>query len=461
MSTANAAQSPGASVNPAAALAPARTATPWAVLGLLMLGFLISFVDRTSLSSALADKGFIASFALTSVDRGWLNSAFFWAYGLMQLPMGYVVDRYGVKWPYTICFALWCLATALTGAVTALAGLITMRLLIGAAEAVVVPASYRWIGNNIPEHHKGLAAGIFAMGGKFGPAIGAPLAAWLIVHQSWQFMFVLTGLAGLIWLMPWLALVKNDLPSKEQLAAAKQKASSVSLGSLFRSPVIWGAMVNNFCYGYFTFYCMTWMPAYLVEQRGLSLKSSGLYTFFSFIGIALMATFAGWLADRIIERGRDAVAVRKAFVIAGFIGGSTVLLGAYADTLQTALFWNVLSLTLLGLATANNLALCKLTLIPKQVIGTAVGVQQLATSLAGGVSASLSGWLLHVSGNYELPMKVIFVFLLIGALNTAIVLRPKWSPKVTPPGAPAAPPPQGGDTSGPAEPVPRRPLGNG
>lgn len=408
----------------------ATEARVWGVLALLTLGMLISFVDRTSLSSALADSRFIEAFALTSVDRGWLNSAFFWAYGLMQLPMGWVVDRYGVKWPYAICFALWCLATALTGAVTALAALLVMRLIIGAAEAVAIPASYRWIGNNVPEHHKGFAAGIFAMGGKLGPAIGAPVAAWLIVHQSWQFMFFATGLVGLLWLMPWLAMVKSDLPSKEQLVVAKKKASSVSLASILKSPVIWGAMINNFCYGYFVFYCMTWMPAYLVEQRGLTLKNSGLYTFFSFIGIALVATLAGWVADRLIERGRDAVFVRKAFVIAGFVGGSTVLFGIFAETLEQALFWNVLSLTLLGLATANNLALCKLTLIPKPVIGLAVGVQQVATSLAGGISASLSGWLLHVSGSYDLPMKVIFVFLLVGALNTAILLRPKWSPKV-------------------------------
>jgi len=408
----------------------AGTGTMWGILALLTVGLLISFIDRTSLSSALADKHFVAEFSLTSVDRGWLNSAFFWAYGLMQLPMGWVVDRYGVKWPYTICFFVWCLATALTGLVTALFGLILMRLLVGAAEAIVIPASYRWIGNNMGENHKGLAAGILSMGGKFGPAIGAPVAAWLIVSYSWKWMFVLTGLLGLLWLVPWILSVRNDLPSKEALAASKTRASSVTLGSLLRSPVIWGAMVNNFCYGYFTFYCMTWMPAYLVEQRGLSLKESGLYTFFSFAGIALVATFAGWLADRLIEGGRDAVFVRKAFVIAGFVGGTTVLLGAHASTLEAALFWNVLSLTLLGLATANNLALCKLTLIPKQAIGLATGVQQLATSLAGGVSASLSGWLLHVSGNYDLAMQVIVLFLLIGATNTAILLRPKWSPKV-------------------------------
>lgn len=411
-------------------LKPPAAVNVWGVLALLTLGLLISFVDRTSLSSALADKNFVNEFGLTSVDRGWLNSAFFWTYGLMQLPMGWLVDRYGVKWPYAVCFFLWCLATALTGLVTALAALILMRLIVGAAEAIVIPASYRWIGNNMGENHKGFAAGVLSMGGKIGPAIGAPVAAWLIVNHSWTFMFVATGLAGLLWLVPWLTMTRNDLPSRAELVANKKKASSVTLRAILKSPVIWGAMINNFCYGYFVFYCMTWMPAYLVEQRGLSLKNSGLYTFFSFIGIAIVATLAGWLAYRIIERGRDAVFVRKAFVIAGFVGGSTVLLGVFAQTLEQALFWNVLSLTLLGLATANNLALCKLTLIPKQAIGLATGVQQLATSLAGGVSASLSGWLLHVSGSYDLPMKVIVVFLLIGATNTAILLRPKWAPKV-------------------------------
>jgi MFS family permease len=405
----------------------------WTILGLLAVGVLISFVDRTSISSALADKSFVEAFALTSVDRGWINAAFFWTYGLFQIPMGYVADRYGVKWPYAICFALWCAATALMGAVTALGGLVLMRLLIGMAEAIVIPASYRWIRNNFDESQNGLAVGLLAMGNKFGPAIGAPVGAWLIVNYSWNVMFVATGIVGLIWLAPWLLLVRNDFPTKAELAAAKHKASSVTMGAILSSPVVWGGMITNFCYGYFTFYCMTWMPAYLVEQRGLSLGKSGLYTFFSFAGIAIVAAAAGWAADRIIATGRNAAKVRKTFIIGGFIGGCTVLLGAYAETLEMALFWNVLSLSLLGLATANNLALSRLTLIPKQAIGLVTGVQQVATSLAGGVAASLSGWLLHISGSYDLPMMVIFVFLIIGAVATAILFRPEWAPKVTEP----------------------------
>jgi predicted MFS family arabinose efflux permease len=277
------------------------------------------------------------------------------------------------------------------------------------------------------------------MGNKFGPAIGAPISAWLIVNWSWKLMFVATGAIGVLWLVPWLLLVRNDLPPKSQRQdVLRGRYGHVSLGNILASPVVWGGMINNFCYGYFTFYCMTWMPAYLVEQRGLSLKESGLYTFFSFAGIAIVAALAGRAADAIIDRGRDPVAVRKAFVIAGFVGGCTVILGTFATSLGWALFWNVFSLSFLGLATANNLALSRLTLIPRQAIGLVTGVQQVATSLAGGVAATLSGWLLHVSGSYDLPMLVIFVFLVIGAAATAVLLRPQWSPRVSdgvPPGA--------------------------
>ncbi|WP_233806598.1 MFS transporter [Paraburkholderia sp. HP33-1] len=406
-------------------------ANRWAVLALLAIGVLISFVDRTSISSTLADADFIRHFALTDVDRGWINAAFFWSYGLFQVPMGWVADRYGVKWPYAISFALWCAATALMGAVTALASLVVMRLIIGMAEAIVIPASYRWIRNNFDEKHSGLAVGILAMGNKFGPALGAPVGAWFIVNYSWQMMFIATGLVGLIWLAPWLLLVRNDLPSKAELVVANRSARAVSLGSILASPVVWGGMITNFCYGYFTFYCMTWMPAYLVEQRGLSIGRSGLFTFFSFAGIAIVAALAGSAADLIIARGKDPIVVRKVFTVTGFVGGCTVLLGAYAPTLQLALFWNVLSLSLLGFVTANNLVLSRLTLIPKQAIGLVTGVQQLATSLAGGVAASLSGWLLHVSGSYDLPMMVILGFLVVGAMATIVLYRREWSPRLT------------------------------
>jgi MFS transporter, ACS family, D-galactonate transporter len=186
----------------------------------------------------------------------------------------------------------------------------------------------------------------------------------------------------------------------------------------------------TFCSSYFVFYSATWMPAYLVEQRGLSLENSGVYTFFSFVGVAIVAVAAALAADRLIARGRDPVAVRKAFVVAGSLGGMTILLGAYTDSQEMALFWNVASLSLFGLNTANNLALSKLTLIPKPAIGLNTGLLTIATSLAGGVSASLAGWLLQVGGSYTLPIMSVCVFLLIGATSALVLMRREWAPKV-------------------------------
>ncbi|MDR5762752.1 MFS transporter [Caballeronia sp. LZ035] len=405
----------------------------FSVLALLALGVLIAYIDRTSISATLAHPDFIRHFALDDIDRGWINAAFFWSYGVFQVPMGWVADRYGVKWPYAISFALWCVATALMGAVTALASLVVMRLVIGAAEAIVIPASYRWIRNNFDESQNGLAVGLLAMGNKFGPAFGAPLGAWIIVNYSWQAMFIGTGLVGLMWLLPWLTMVRSDYPAQPEVIRSHISARTVTLGNILSSPVVWGGIITNFCYGYFTFYCMTWMPAYLVEQRHLSISRSGVFTFFSFAGIAIVALVAGWVADRVIAGGRNPILVRKVFTVTGFLGGCTVLLGAYADTVQMALFWNVLSLSLLGLVTANNLVLSRLTLIPKQAIGLVTGIQGVATSLAGGVTASLSGWLLQVSGSYRLPMLIILVFLVVGALATAFLYRPEWAPRVSEP----------------------------
>jgi len=410
-----------------------RLESRWGVVVLLALGLMIAWSDRSSMSAAIADHRFVNEFLLTSVQRGWLGSSIFWAYGLFQLPMGWLVDRYGVKWPYAICFCLWCVAAAATGVVTTLTGLIVVRILIGAAEAVVVPATYRYIADRFEETQKGSALAIYSVGGKMGPALGAPLAAWLIAGTSWKVMFIVTGLAGMVWLLPWLLMVRNDYPDRTELARRKEVAATVPMRNLLASPVVWGGLVTNFCYAYFAFYCMTWMPAYLVEQRGLSLTRSGVYTAMSFFGVAATAALSGWAADRLIARGHDAVIVRKSFMVVGFIGGMTVLFGAYAPTLQMALFWNVLSLTLVGLVTTNNLALVKLTLIPKQATGLNTGFQQVATSLAGGISASLSGWLLHVGHSYTLPMMAIVVFLFLGATSTIVLMRRKWAPKVNVP----------------------------
>jgi MFS family permease len=117
----------------------------WVIVGLLSLGIIIAYVSRANLSVVLAIPSFNKSFNLSDTDRGMVNSAFFWTYAALQLPAGWVVDRYGVKFPYAIGFVLWCMASACTAFVHSVTQLVSLRALLGTAESMVAPASIRWI----------------------------------------------------------------------------------------------------------------------------------------------------------------------------------------------------------------------------------------------------------------------------------------------------------------------------
>ena len=407
----------------------------WATLVILSFGALIAYVDRMSISSALAVDAFKLHFGLSNIGRGWVNSAFFWSYAVMQIPMGWIVDRFGVKWPYAISFALWCVASAAIGLTSTLTGLIVLRLIVGAAEGVVVPGTYRWIRGNFDPDRSGAALGFYALCSKLGPALSAPLAAWFIVTLDWRWMFILTGLIGALWLVPWL-LVARDVPGERREVAAADPG--MTFRSILLNRFVLGTVIVYFCYDYFAFFCMTWMPAYLVEQRGLSLQQMGLFAFYSFAGIALVAFLAGWLADEIIRRAGHAVLVRKLFVLAGFGVASTILLGAQAQSVEAALFWNVASLAGLGLATANNLALCSIMLIPGGIVGRVKGIQNTAVAVAGIVAPLATGWLLHLTGSFVAPMALVFALMIVGAVTVVFVLRPKWAPDAVAAGNPRA-----------------------
>jgi MFS family permease len=338
-----------------------------------------------------------------------------------------LIDKYGVKFPYAIGFFAWSLMTAATALCSSISQLLSLRVLLGVAESVITPASMRWIRFNFQEKERGLAVGLYMTGTKIGPAIGAPVTAWLIAMYDWRVMFMILGLGSLVWLVPWLTLVRNDDRQIEKKLTSTSNQETVSFGRVMQSPVIWGTIIGTFCYMYFVYFCLTWMPAYFVERRNLSLSSMGLYTFFSFGGMATMAAVAGWAADRLIANGRDPVSVRKAFTIAGFVIASTEVIGALSDSVSVALFFAVFSLSGLGLATANYWALTQ-TLIPGASIGRIVGIQNCAANLPGIVAPILTGWLIQKTGSYEAPMQAIWFFLILGIAAYVFLVREKYAP---------------------------------
>ncbi|MFN7935319.1 MAG: MFS transporter [Bryobacteraceae bacterium] len=399
----------------------------WTIVCLLSLGMIIAYVDRSNLSVALADKSFIKEFSLSDSDRGLMNSAFFWSYALLQIPAGFLVDRFGLKFPYAMGFAMWSLVSAASAGITGIGQLVGLRVALGVGEAVVTPASLRWIRFNIDEKQRGLAVGLYMAGTKLGPAIGAPMAAYLVLNYGWRNMFVILGLGCLLWLIPWLTLVKNnDLELEAQMVKAT-KMKPISFGRLFSTRLIWGIIIGTFCYNYFVYFCMTWLPAYFAESRGLTLGKSGAFTGFSFGGMATVATLAGWWADRIIARGGDPVQTRKWFTVAGLLVASTELIGAFAESNDVALGFAIVSLSGLGLATANYWALTQ-TLMPGAAIGRIAGIQNMASNMSGIVAPIMTGWLKTVTGSYAAPMYMVGALLLTGVLAYTFMVHAKYAP---------------------------------
>jgi MFS transporter, ACS family, D-galactonate transporter len=407
----------------------AKVATPsshrnrWLVVALLTLGIIIAYTDRINLSAAL--PAIRTSFPLSPAAAGLLLSAFFWAYTLLQTPAGWVVDRFGLKWPYAAGMFLWSAVCASTALVSSLHGLIAARIIVGIGEAIAIPASMRYIRENFAERERGLPMGILMSGTKYGPAMGAPIATYLVLAYGWRWMFAINGAFCILWLLPWLFFVK-DHPGTTNSQPGESAPAPVSLGAILRTPVIWGTCLATFCYMYFVYFCLTWMPTYFKERFGLSLAASSWFTFMSFAGTGTISILAGWAADRFIARGSNPVTVRKAFTIAGFVLAFSASFGAFSHSTAIALFLAVFSLSGLGLATANYWALTQ-TLMPRSASARAAGIQNTAANLAGIAAPWITGLLVQKTGDFNAPLIAIGFWLLVGIGCYLFLVREKYA----------------------------------
>jgi MFS family permease len=410
-----------------------RTFRIWIIVVLLAVANVIAYVDRSNLSVAIATEEFKDFFRLSDAQRGDLSSAFFWTYAFLQIPAGAVADRWGVKGPLAAGFIIWSVVSAATGWATTLGQLFALRMLLGVGEAIITPGALRWIRFHIDERRRGTATGIFFAGAKLGPAIGTQAAVLLIITYGWREMFVILGLGCLLWLIPWWLLVKEDAPQSKPVVGnpSTPTVREVPFSAVFRTPAIYGIVIGTFAYNYFNYFCLTWLPAYFVEQWGFSLTHMGWYTAFSFGGMAAVAILAGAAADRIISHGYDPIRVRKAFTVAGLLVASTQIIGIMSGSRDLAVVFAVVSLSGLGLATANYWALTQ-TLMPSGAIGRITGVQNFASNLSGIVAPILTGRLVAMTGSYEAPMQAIAVLLAAGVVSYIFLVRKEFAPGLQP-----------------------------
>jgi sugar phosphate permease len=184
----------------------------WRVLVWLLIGGIINYLDRASLS--IAAPGMIHDLGLTRTQIGLLGTVFSWTYAVMQLPAGWIIDRFGAKKAYAIAMIWWSVAMWLTGVVGSISGLIVMRALLAVGEAPCWPTSAKITAAWFPGKERGFATGIWDSSSKWGPALAPAILVALMIAFGWRSLFHVTGAVGIAFAFLFLLLYRNPTESK-------------------------------------------------------------------------------------------------------------------------------------------------------------------------------------------------------------------------------------------------------
>jgi len=381
----------------------------WSIVGLLFVASAINYFDRGTISVALPLISLELHFG--PEVKGLLLSAFFWSYASMQIPTGWIADRANLRWLYTGAFALWSLAQGMTGLAAGLGALIVFRILLGIGESIYLPGGTKIVSLLFAPKDRGLPCGLFDCGTRVGLAIGAPLTALLIVHYGWRRMFLLAGVAGILWLIPWFMTFPASLPSRNGRPDIRPVSPQRHRLVTWDRNLL-GICLGFFCFDYYWYLLVNWLPDYLMTARHLPVMKAGLYSALPYIVFGASEPLAGWLADRLIHLGWDETKTRKGFITGAFLTGLLLIPAARVATANHAI-WLVAGASLVGFATANLIVILQCC-APEEEIGIWTGFENLAGNIGGVVAPLLTGLLIHWTGSYFPGFALASGLLLVG-----------------------------------------------
>jgi MFS transporter, ACS family, D-galactonate transporter len=400
-------------------IAPARVSAAdpasrrrWAVVSLLFAASLINYLDRATLSLALPVIG--VDLHLDPTGKGLLLSAFFWSYAFMQVPAGLCVDRFPIRWFYAAMFTLWSLACGLTGFVGSLATFLALRVLLGIGESVYFPGGTKVVYLLFPPKARGLPSGLFNSGTRLGFAVGGVVVPPLIVAFGWRAMFAIVGFGSLVWLLPWLYVVPGRIHSD----AAVAPTTTVRLPTFNRN--LLGICLGFFCFDYFLYLLLTWLPDYLVQARHLTMMRAGVYSALPFLAFGVSEVLGGGIADRLMRRGWTETRARKTVVTVGLLAGLLLIPAVFVSSGETAIAF-IIGACFVGLSTGNSIAIVQ-ACAPAKEIAAWSGMQNLAGNLGGIVAPLLTGILISRTGSYVPGFILAAVLVVAGILPYWFVL---------------------------------------
>jgi MFS transporter, ACS family, D-galactonate transporter len=375
---------------------------------LLSISVLINYVDRGTLS--IAAPVLKDDLHLSPSQLGVLLSSFFWTYSVFQIVSGWLVDRFEVNWLLAAGVLVWSAATLTTGLVHGFALLLTARLLLGIGESVSYPSYNKIIAKHFQASQRGRANGLISAGWAGGPALGTLVGGLLMARVGWRAFFLVMGAASLLWLFPWITW----MPRGPGLASTKATKPASILEILLQRSA-WGTFAGLFCFNYLWYFLITWLPFYLVRQRGFSLRTMSLVGGAAFLALAISVVTFGWLADRWIVASNNPTRVLKTLCGGGLALASVsfVVVFLVADhTMAMAVL--IFSCVALGMCSPNLWTMTQILAGP-QTAGKWAGLENFCGNVAGIVAPIIVGIILERTGQFFWAFAMTGAVTLLGA----------------------------------------------
>ena len=389
----------------------------WLVF-MTVLAVYICMIDRIAISIAIIPM---------AEDNGWsptvqgaVMSAFFLGYVTLQIPAGYLSDRFGGKWVLGLGVLFWSLFTLLTPASAALGitVLLACRFLMGVAEAVTWPSIYSLYSRWVHPDRRASAVGLMNSGISGGAVIALICTPWLIGVWSWQGAFYLYGVLGILWFAVWAPRARSR-PAKPtqweetESATARTPAGSpqsdsapnayyprLTVARMLRSRAVWALAIAHICINWSLYLVLSWFPTFVNRELGADLQLAGFLALAPTIVSLIMAPLAGRLFDRLIAKGHDRLKVRRTMQSLAFVGITGAMM---AITLTDSLILSVTVITLSNALTAFSIggfATNHLDIAPNQS-GLLMGVTNTLAAVSSSASVFVSGWIQDVSGGWD------------------------------------------------------------
>ena len=384
------------------------TGQRWWIVALLFLAAVLNYVDKNSL--ALLAPTIQQDLGLSDQDYANIQNAFQIAYTVALLASGVIVDKLGARISLALFVGWWSVANVLTAFARSASSLGAFRLLLGLGEAGNWTASPKTVAAWFPARERGLAIGIYSAGTPLGMTLAPIFVIGLQQAFGWQSAFVVTGILGLAWLVPWLLLSRREPTDSPPVAEAAAAPSWTWLQSFARWEVwclLFGRMLSDPVW----FFYQNWYPKYLVSARGLTQAQVKL-TWVMFLAGGLGSLIGGWFAGRLIRGGFGVERARLITMLGCVLVMPLSLLVARVPTMEGSLA--VASLIMFAhLAWLVNISALVVDVVPGASLGKVFGLVAAGSSAGAVVMNGLVASLLK-QGSYS-RWFVIAAFLHIAA----------------------------------------------